>query len=79
MENVYLLVAFIAVMATTVGVILTLVDHHLDKKLVDDTSKIVCEDIIPAAEMALENLTKELLEQTNKMTNDMMEQFKDPE
>ena len=73
--NVYLLVAFIVVLVSAAGAGLIWLDHHLEMKLVKKAGKIVCNDVIPAAETALEDYTKELLEQTMKTTTDLTKAF----
>ena len=73
--DVYLLVAFIAVLVTAAGAVLIWLDHYLEMKLVKKTGKIICNDVIPTAEEAMEVYTKELFEQTKEMTGNMMKEI----
>ena len=70
--DVYLLVAFIVVLATAAIAGLIILDHYLEMKTVKKTGETICKDVIPAAETALETYTDELLEQTKKMIGEVV-------
>lgn len=74
--NVYLLIAFIVVLAGAAIAGLIALDHHLEDKSNERTGKIVCEDVIPAAEKALEDYTKSLLDDLSDRLKKGMENLK---
>lgn len=75
--SVYLLVAFIVAIGSTAGAGLILLDRYLEERRDKRLSRIVCDDLIPTAEYALEVYTKELMESIKDMTEEMMKMIND--
>ena len=75
--NVYVFVAFAAVVAFALGAGLIALDHYFENKRNKKIGKIVCKDVIPTAEMALDEYTEHLMENLKKMSDDMMKNFKE--
>jgi len=75
--NVFVLVAFVAMLLFAVGAGLIVIDRYFEKKRDKRIGKIVCNDVIPTAEQMLENYTNELLNDCKKMMTDAMSMFKD--
>ena len=75
--NVYLLVAFIAVLVFAVAAGLIVLDHYFENKRNKKIGKIICKDVIPAAEYAMETYTNELMNSVTEMTKTMVENLKE--
>ena len=70
--DVYLLVTFIAVVVFIAIAGLMVLDAYLEKKRDTRLRKIICNDVIPTAEIALEAYTKDLMDSMKKMADDWM-------
>ena len=73
--SVYLLVTFIVVLVFAAVCGWITLDRYFEKKRDKRLAKLLCDDVIPTAEVALEVYTKELMNSVQKMTEDMVKGF----